>query len=169
MTEKIIIKPHFLYIARLLYPYLSLLIIPVVSGLARYLLGAHQTLSQLLVAEAILLIVAIYLSFLKYKRYLIVFGDSIYVSRGLFCQLTYTIPKAIERIISVEENFILRLFGVYILKIYTDAGASYKADVSIPIKRCDALKINEALKIENGTILKSSLASNLFMALASSS
>ncbi len=166
---KIIVKPHFLYLARLLYPYLTLLIIPVARGLFLHLFYGKSTLSGVLVAEGILLALAITTAILKLKRTRLCFSDGkITVEKGLFLRVKYSIFNAESRVTVLESNPVLSIFGAVRFKIYTEAGKNKKADENILISRKTA---GEIYKIygSNGQAVKSNTFGEVVMSAALSS
>ncbi len=166
---EITVKPHFLYLARLLYPYLTLLIIPVARGLFSHLFNGKSTLSGVLVAEGILLALAITTAILKLKRTRLCFSDGkITVKKGLFLRVKYSIFNVESRVTVLESNPVLSIFGAVRLKIYTEAGKSKRADENILISRKTA---GEIYKIygSNGQAVKSNTLGEVIMSAALSS
>lgn len=163
------ITPHPVYIIKLMYPYLSLLIIPVIKGAIGFINGNIQTTPEFLVAEMLLLSSIILVSFIKYRRFKIFVFDEIEVTRGLFCKIYYKIPKNASQLVVIETNPILSRFNIYRLKIYTETGGRRRPGEDIPIRRRDASGLIEALGPENLPKRIGKNTNNVLMALAASS
>ena len=171
MTEsRLRIRPHFLYVANLLYPYLTLLIIPVARAFYLYFSKEAETVSAVVGAEAVMLFMAVNVAVLKFKRTRVVFDHEkgIRVVKGLFCKISYEIPKEASKIIVLETNPILSVFKACRLKIYTEAGTKRRADEIIPIKMSDAKRLLESYSI-NGETVQSNTYSSVIMSAALSS
>lgn len=168
--NKLRIKPHWSYIANLLYPYLTLLIIPVLRAFYLYFSKESETVSAVVGAEAVMLFVATNVAVLKFQRTRVTFGEekSIHVLKGLFCKISYKIPKSATKVIVLETNPILSVFGACRLKIYTEAGTKRRADEIIPIRRSDAKRLLESYQIEGETV-QSNTYSSIVMSAALSS
>ena len=166
---EITVKPHFLYLARLMYPYLTLLIIPVARGLFLHLFYGKNTLSGVLVAEGILLVLAGVTSVLKFKRTRIYLSnDKMTVEKGLFLRVNYSVFNDKSMVTVLENNPVLSLFGAVRLKIYTEAGKSKREDENILINRKTA---GEIYKIygSTGQAVKSNTFGEVIMSAALSS
>ncbi len=171
MTQnKFEIRPHCLYVANLLYPYLTLLIIPVARAFFLYFSNNSETVSAVVGAEAVMLLVAVNVAVLKFKRMRITFDDqkSVHVVKGLFCKISYEIPEEVSKIIVLETNPILVGLGACRLKIYTEAGKKRRADESIPIRRSDAKKLLESYQIKGETVQSNTYSSVVMSAALSS-
>lgn len=167
--DKITIKPHFLYLARLMYPYLTLLIIPVARGLFLHLFYERNTLSGVLVAEGILLVLAGVTAILKFKRTrLYLLNGKLTVEKGLFLRVNYSVSNNKSMVTVLESNPVLSLFGAVRLKIYTEAGKSKKENENILISRKTA---GEIYKIygSTGQAVKSNTFGEVIMSAALSS
>lgn len=163
------ITPHPFYIAKLMYPYLTLMIIPVLKGAVDYIFKRQHDLPDFFTAELILLAVITAVSYIKLQRMKIIISDSISVSKGLFCRITYEIPRSAASLAVVESNPVLKLFGIYRLKIYTEAGKKSKPDEDIPIRKRDAAELCELYKVAQKPVERGTPLNNIFMAAASSS
>lgn len=168
MNEKITVKPHFVYVFTLLYPYLSLLVIPVIRGVYRFFAGQKSTLSAFFAAEVVMLLLAFFAALLKLKSTKLQLSDDIEVQKGLIFRVRYVIPQGASKIIMLESDPFSRLFGVYRLKIYTEAGRRRRPDESIPISRKTAELLFKMLKVEGQTV-KSNTLGNVVMSAALSS
>lgn len=168
MNEKITVKPHFIYAFTLLYPYLSLLIIPVIRGVYRFLVGKSSTLSAFFVAEAAMLLLAFLAALLKLKSTKLLLDGDIAIQKGLIFKVRYVIPKNVSKVIMIESDPFSRIFGIYRLKIYTEAGRRRRPDESIPISHKTAKRLFGMLKIEGQTV-KSNTVGNVVMSAALSS
>lgn len=164
------IRPHCLYVANLLYPYLTLLIIPVARAFYLYFSHNSETLSAVVGAEAVILLVAVNVAVLKLKRMRVTFHNekSIRVVKGLFCKISYEIPENVSKIIVLETNPILVSLGACRLKIYTEAGKRRRADESIPIRRSDAKNLLESYQIRGETVQSNTYSSVVMSAALSS-
>ncbi len=167
-SKSVKIKPHFLYIFTLLYPYLTLLIIPVLKETVSFVLGKSTSVSELFAAELALLSAAVTLALLKYRRTVLIFGDEITVKKGLFCRMSYTLPKGTARVVVLESNPLLRPLGVFKLKIYTEGGVRKRADENLPIGRKTAEKLYKMLAVD-GQAVRSNTFGNVLMSAALSS
>ncbi len=167
-NDKIEVRPHFVYVFTLLYPYLSLLIIPVIRGIYRYLSGKENTLSTFFTAEVIMLGVAFFAAVLKLKCTSLELNGDIKVKKGLVLKRRYTIPQNIPKVIMLESDPFSRLFGIYRLKIYTEAGTRRRPDESIPIRKSTAVLILGQQRVEGQTV-KSNTVGNVVMSAALSS
>lgn len=167
-NRKILVKPHFLFVLNLLYPYLTLLIIPVIRGFWQYVIGKEGTISQFLLWEFLILIAVIIVAIIKLKMTSIVFDENISIKKGLFCRVEYTIKKDKSMITVIESNPILRLIGVFRLKIYTEAGRRSRPDESILIGVKDAKKLYE-INAVNGQSVRSNTYGEVIMSAALSS
>lgn len=168
MNEKITVKPHFIYAVTLLYPYLSLLIIPVIRGVYRFLVGKSSTLSAFFVAEAAMLLLAFLAAVLKLKSTRLLLDGDVAVQKGLVFKVRYVIPESVSKVIMIESDPFSRSLGIYRLKIYTEAGRRHRPDESIPISRNTAKRLFRMLKIEGQTV-KSNTVGNVVMSAALSS
>lgn len=171
MTEnRFEIRPHCFYVANLLYPYLTLLIIPVLRAFYLYFSHEAETVSAVVGAEAVMLLVAVNVAVLKFRRTRVTFDDqkSIHVVKGLFCKISYDIPNEASKIIVLETNPFLSGCGVCRLKIYTEAGKKRRADENIPIRRSDAKRLLESYRIQGETV-QSNTYSSIVMSAALSS
>lgn len=168
MNEKITVRPHFIYALTLLYPYLSLLIIPVIRGGYRFLVGKSSTLSAFFTAELAMLLLAFLAAVLKFKSTKLLINGDIAVQKGLIFRVRYVIPQKASRVIMIESDPLSRILGIYRLKIYTEAGRRRRPDESIPISRKTAKKLFGMLKIE-GQAIKSNTVGNVVMSAALSS
>ncbi len=167
-NEKTPVRPHFVYVFTLLYPYLSLLIIPVIRGVYRFLAGKSSTLSAFFAAEVIMLCVAFLAALLKLKYTRLTFDSDITVQKGLIFRVRYTIPNKASRVVMLESDPFSRIVGIYRLKIYTEAGARRRPDEKLPISRKTAMLLFERLKIDGQTV-KSNTVGNVVMSAALSS
>ena len=167
-NKKIIVRPHFVYIFTLLYPYLSLLIIPVIRGVYRYLVGKSSTFSAFLTAEVVMLGIALFAAVLKLKRIKIIISGDVRVEKGLIFKVKYTIPQTVSRVYMLESDPFSRLFGIYRLKIYTEAGTRRRPDERLPISKKTATNLYQELKVE-GQAVKSNTLGNVIMSAALSS
>ncbi len=167
-NKTIIIRPHFVYVFTLLYPYLSLLIIPVIRGVYRYLAGKSSTFSAFLTAEVVMLCIAFFAAVLKLKRTKITVSNHIKVEKGLIFKVRYTVPQTASRVFMLESDPFLRLIGVYRLKIYTEAGNRAKPDERLPISKSTATELYRQLMVE-GQAVKSNTLGNVIMSAALSS
>ena len=163
------VKPHYIYITNLLYPYLTLLIIPVIRGLLQYLFGGKGALSAVLTAEAVLLCVAVFVAVLKLKRIVLFFDRSISVQKGLFCRVSYRIPPSASKVVVLESNPLLKILGAYRLKIYTEAGLRRRPDESILVRRADAARIYAMYKVKGETVRSNTYGEVIMSAALSSS
>ena len=163
------VKPHYIYITNLLYPYLTLLIIPVIRGLLQYLFGGKGALSAVLTAEAVLLCVAVFVAVLKLKRIVLFFDRSISVQKGLFCRVSYRIPPSASKVVVLESNPLLKILGAYRLKIYTEAGLRRRPDESILVRRADAARIYAMYKVKGETVRSNTYGDVIMSAALSSS
>ncbi len=168
--NKLEIRPHCLYVANLLYPYLTLLIIPVARAFYLYFSKEAETVSAVVGAEAVMLLVAVNVAVLKFKRMRITLDSekSIHVVKGLFCKISYEIPKEASKIIVLETNPILSLFGACRLKVYTEAGTKRRADESIPIRRSDAERLLASYEVKGETVQSNTYSSVVMSAALSS-
>lgn len=164
------IRPHYLYVANLLYPYLTLLIIPVARAFYLYFSKEAETVSAVVGAEAVMLFVAVNVAVLKFKRTRVVFDHEkgIHVVKGLFCKISYNIPKEASKIIVLETSPILSVFKACRLKIYTEAGTKRRADEIIPIKMSDAKRLLESYRIKGETVQSNTYSSVIMSAALSS-
>ncbi len=167
-SEGLTVKPHILYLARLLYPYLTLLIIPVARGVFLQLAYGEGFLSQTLVAEGIVLVLAFTVAFLRLKCTEICFNGDISVKRGLVFKVNYTVPLSAAKIIVLEGNPILKIFGAVRLKIYTEAGRRKRPDENLIIGRRTAARLYDRLRV-NGQAVKSNTFGEVIMSAALSS
>ncbi len=167
-SRKIIIKPHFLYIINLLYPYLTLLIIPILRGVLRFVFDKSRAFSQFLFLELAVLTLAVIVSVIKFKKYSIEVGGGITVKKGLFCRTEYTVKMGVPKITVIESNPFLRSLGVYRLKIYTEAGHRHRPDESVLIGVGDAKRLY-ALNAVNGESVRSNTYGEVIMSAALSS
>lgn len=168
MNDKIAVRPHFVYVFTLLYPYLSLLVIPVIRGVYRFAVGQSNTLSAFFAAEVVMLLLAFCAAVLKLKSTKLQLSGDIAVQKGLIFRVRYVIPHNTSKIIMIESDPLSRLIGVYRLKIYTEAGRRRRPDESIPVSRKTAERLFKALKIEGQTV-KSNTFGNVVMSAALSS
>ena len=168
MNKTLTVRPHFIYVFTLLYPYLSLLVIPIVREFYRFITGKDSTLSSFFTAEVAMLIIAFLTAVLKLRRTRLEFHGSIRVQKGLFFKVNYTIPEHCERVIMLESNPFSRLIGVYRLKIYTEAGRRRRPDEKLPISAKTARLIFEKYDFCGQTV-KSNSVGNVIMSAALSS
>ncbi len=169
MNKKLTVRPHFVYVFTLLYPYLSLLIIPVIRGVYRYLCGKDSTLSAFFTAEVVMLGIAFLTAVLKLRRTKLEFDDGIKVQKGLFFKVRYTIPERCEKVIMLETDPLSRLVGVYRLKIYTEAGVRRRPDEKLPIPQKTARLILENYNFYGQTVKINSVGNVIMSAALSSS
>lgn len=151
-----------------MYPYLTLLIIPVVRGVFLNVFYGKGTLSGIIIAECIVLSLAVLTAVLKLKRTQICFNGEITVEKGLFCRVHYSIPESADRVIVLESNPILKVCGALRLKIYTEAGNRKKPDENILITRKAAVLIFEKYRVE-GHAVRSNTFGEVIMSAALSS
>ncbi len=170
MNDKpITVRPHFLYVFTLLYPYLTLLIIPVIRGVFRHLTDKSSTLSTFFAAEVIMLSIAFFAAVMKLRCTRVTFDRDIKVEKGLFCRVKYTIPNAASQVIMLEQNPFFKPFGVYRLKIYTEAGVRRRPDESIPIGKRSAEALYKKYTVIGSRVKSNTLGSILLSAALSSS
>lgn len=170
MTDnRFTVRPHFIYAANLLYPYLTLLIIPVVRGLMQYLSDGGGALSSYLAAEAVVLSIAVTVAFLKLRRTRLIFNNGINVTKGLFCRVSYRIPPSASKVIVLESDPILHCLGAYRLKIYTESGLRKKPDECIPICKADAYNIYNLFGVKGEAVRSNTKADVIVSAALSSS
>lgn len=162
------ITPHPIYIVKLIYPYLTLLIIPIIKGVVGYLTDNKQELPSFFTAEIFLIFIIFAVSLAKLKRMQISISDSIRIKRGLLCRTFYEIGAVRSKVIVVEENPYLSRMGIYRLKIYTEAGNQKKADEDIPIRSRDAKALCKRFGCKGLRFIGRN-SSNVFMAASSSS
>ena len=167
-TEDVTIKPHFLYVFSLLSPYLSLLIIPILRGFIKFLLGFETRLSSFLAAEIIIFLLAVLAAVVKLRSVKITFGDSIRIKKGVFIKVNYTISSDSPKVLMLESNPVLRLFNAFRLKIYTEAGSRRRPDESLPITAAQAKLLYQKFSVKGQTV-RSNTAGNLIMSAALSS
>ncbi len=168
MNKTLTVRPHFVYAFTLLYPYLSLLVIPVVREFYRFVTGKDSTLSSFFTAEVAMLIIAFLTAVLKLRRTKLEFCDYVKVQKGLFFKVNYTIPEHCEKVIMLESSPFSRLIGMYRLKIYTEAGRRRRPDEKLPISKKTAQLIFEKYKF-CGQAVKSNSVGNVIMSAALSS
>jgi len=135
------IRPHKCIVLSFVYPYLSLLFIPVVRGISSY--GQGGALSTFFIGEAIVAFIVSVIAILKWYRFhCFISEDAVIIKKGLFYRVEFNIPTEKIGIIALDKSPLLSLVGARGLKIYTESGKSKKATVDIPIKISDANNIN---------------------------
>lgn len=167
--EKIIVRPHFAYVFVLLYPYLTLTVLPVIKGVLDLLRGHENALSAFLMAEILFLILAVSISFFKFKQYKITFDDELSVQKGLFCRSIYSVPSCKARLVVLESNPIFRLLGIFRLKIYTETGNKNRPNESVIIKKSDYLRLKTKFFKGQSVVERSRAIENIIMAATLSS
>lgn len=173
--KKIEIIPHGWLVVRYMYPYLSLLIIPLVKELLK-----KSRLSVFLSLEVLALLTAFTVAVIKRVKFrCIMTEDGIFVKSGLFIKKEYFVPTEKAAVVSVERNALLRIFNTATLKIYGSFGRKSERIVDIPItlRYAELVEKMYSIKPENeiyecgflGTLLSSaadsSLSVGLFIAL----
>ncbi len=166
--SEITVKLHFLNIARFLYPYLTLLIIPVARGVFLYLFYNKGTLLGVLSAEGVILVLAVFLAVIKLKHFKLYFNGDITVQKGLFCRVRYSIPESKSRVVVIESNPILKVFGAARLKIYTEAGNRKIPDENVLVGEKTAMSIFKNYGVQ-GQVVKSNTFGEVIMSAALSS
>ena len=167
-TSKITVKPHFLHLARLVSPYLTFLIIPAARALFLYFAYGKASLTRTFVAEGIAVFLTVALSIFKLRQMEIVFCGNISVKRGLIFRVNYVIPESASRVLVLERNPLLTLFGAVRLKIYTEAGSRKRSDENILISRKTAELLRGSYKTLGQTV-KSNTFGEVIMSAALSS
>lgn len=141
------IRPHKCIVLWFIYPYLSLLFIPVVRGTLN--LGKGGALTRFLLGEAIFAVLVIVIAILKWHRFhCLISEEAVTIKKGLFYRVEFNIPTEKIGLIALDKSPLLSLVGARGLKIYTESGRKTKAAVDIPIKISDAENVNALYKDE---------------------
>jgi len=135
------IRPHKCIVLSFVYPYLSLLFIPLIRGISNY--GKGGALSSFLIGESIVALIVAVIAILKWHRFhCLISEDAVTIKKGLFYRVEFNIPTEKIGIIALDKSPLLSFVGARGLKIYTESGNSKKATVDIPIKISDANNVN---------------------------
>lgn len=141
------IRPHKCIILSFIYPYSSLLFIPVIRGVLTY--GKGGSLPRFLIGEAIVAVIVVVIAILKWFRFhCFISPESVTIKKGLFYHVEFNIPTEKIGLIALDKSPLLSLVGARGLKIYTESGKKTKAVVDIPIKISDANNVNALYKDE---------------------
>jgi len=141
------IRPHKCIVLSFIYPYLSLLFIPVIRGILNY--GKGVSLPGFLIGEAILALVVVVIAVLKWYRFhCFISEEAVTIKKGLFYRVEFNIPTEKIGLIALDKSPLLSFVGARGFKIYTESGKKTKAAVDIPIKISDANNVNALYKDE---------------------
>lgn len=144
IIKKIEIIPHGWLIVRYMYPYLTLLIIPVIKGIF-----IKNSVSQFLIFEAVAVIVSFLVSVIKRIKFKCVLSESgIFIKKGLFIKKEFFVPITKAMVISVERNILLKIFKTANLKIYGSFGKKKEKFLDIPVSLNYAKKIEDLYSIK---------------------
>lgn len=142
--KKIEIIPHGWIVVRYMYPYLTLLIIPVIRGIF-----IKNTLSQFLYLEALAIIFAFLVSSIKrIKFHCLLAENGVFIKSGLFIKKECFIETQRATVISIERNWLLKIFKTANLKIYGSFGKKKEKILDIPVTLKYAKEIEKLYSIK---------------------
>ncbi|MEG1887140.1 MAG: hypothetical protein RR177_03350 [Oscillospiraceae bacterium] len=125
------VRPSRLLIIKYLYPYLSLLIIPVIRGVFTY---RTHSWPRFFIAEALFALFALAVAIAKWHRFhLVVDETQLKIKKGLFYRSEFSLFANDIALIAIDKQPFLSLFSARGLRVYVETGSRRKAHIDIPV------------------------------------
>ncbi len=137
-------KGHPLMMLRLLKPFLFVLVLPLLKGLAEYLI--FRKADGILLNEAVVCAVIVFISVLRLRAFSLTVNEkSITVKEGLIFKKRSNIELSRISSVAIDKTPIDALFGAVTFKVNTEAGRVGKPDFEFKLSKKNSISVSNLL------------------------
>ncbi len=142
-------RAHPFMLFQALYPFLTVLVLPVAYGLVRYLFD--RTVSTAVIMEIALLLALVLLGYKRMRAFCVcVTPDSIVVHTGVFLKAETVIRRHTVSVVKYRQNAFCAVAGCVLVRVNTEALSPGQSDVAFYLSTADCRAFDTCLFMGSG-------------------